>query len=187
MRALSIMLHTFYAVFDHQADAALAVAELEREESERNRRSVTVYRRDQATGSGTKTAPRGDYATAVLHRELVTGGELREGESATRRGATSGAVAGALLGGLAGLLVGPFAGVVGIPVMLGALLGLVYGGVMGGIAAANGPDPVAERLAGKLRGDQVLLSIEAPGLSVEDAGEEIVRRHGGRVAHRALV
>jgi hypothetical protein len=180
------MQHTFYAVFDRQADAAMAIAELERQESERNHRSVTLYRRELATGSGTKTAPRADFATTVVHHDLVSGGELREGESATRRGAVTGAIAGGVLGGLAGLLVGSFAGIAG-PVLLGAVLGLVYGAVMGGIAAASGPDPVAEKLAHDLRGDQVLLSIEAPGLTLEDTGEDIVRRHGGRVEHRSLV
>ena len=180
------MLHTFYAVFDRQADAAMAVAELERKESERNRRSVTMYRRQLATGSGTKTAPRADYATTVVHRDLVSGGELREGESATRRGAVSGGIAGGVLGGLAGLVLGSFVGIAG-PVFLGALLGMVYGAVMGGIATANGPDPVAEKLARELHDDQILISVEAPGLDVEDEEEDIVRRHGGRVARRSLV
>jgi hypothetical protein len=180
------MHHTFYAVFDRQVDAATAMAEIEHLENERNHRSVALYRRGLATGSGTKSPPPGDYATTVLHRDLVSGGELLEGESAIRRGAIAGAVAGAVLGGLAGLIVGPLAGAIGLPVLLGALLGFVYGGVMGGIAAANGPDPVAEKLARHLQGGQVLLSVEAPGLDAENADEEIVRRYGGRVEHRSL-
>jgi hypothetical protein len=180
------MQHTFYAVFDDAASAARAVDELQRLDVSRNRVSPEEHDRQLATGSGTKPAAALRWVNPVIHRgPVVPGGELHGGESATRRGAVSGAVAGAVAGVGVGLLLGP-AGVAVGPV-LGGVIGLAYGAAMGGISTAAGPDPVLEKLAADLQGDQVLLTVEAPDLDLEDEGERVIARHGGAVRHRHFV
>jgi hypothetical protein len=175
----TFMLHTFYAVFDDATSARLAAAELQ---GLRDGRDQPI-----ATGSGTKPPPHRVLVSAILHRDLAAGAELHSGESAVRRGAASGAVVGGLLGAGAGLLAGPVVAGAGMAALIGGVLGFSFGGAMGGISTANGPDPAIESMARGLHDGQVLLTVEAPGLSLAEEGEAIVQRLGGRVGHRHIV
>ncbi len=162
------MQHTFYAVFDTPEAAAEAVAELERH---------------------APRSPSRSRITPIVHRqEVTTGAELHAGESGFRHGAFIGGAAGLVLGVLAGALVAN-TGTGGAPLMevMGGLLGLAYGTLMGGISAANGPDATLEKLSLRMHDREVLLTVEAGDLTLENDGEDVIKRHGGRIRHRHIV
>jgi hypothetical protein len=160
------MLHTFFALFDGADDATAAVREIE------------------------EAGKPGQHCDVIVRSDVLDAESLGPGETRSRSQAVETSLLTAACAALIGALVlGPL-GIAGGP--LGAafaagLAGLIIGVIMGAIAGASLPDRTLERMAGELPQGKTLVTVEAPGLGLAEQAETIVRHHGGRVEHRAVL
>jgi hypothetical protein len=125
---------------------------------------------------------RAKHCPVIVHRGELDAEELDTPETSARSGLAAGGLVGAAAGAVVGgLVLGPAgAG-------LGAIAGTLFGLVGGGIVGSHAPEHRLAQLTGELRAGHVILAVEPEGLRDEESAEDIVRRNGGRVEHRALV
>ena len=99
-------------------------------------------------------------------------------------GAVIGVIAGAVCGGaLVALGFGP-AGMPAATVLFAAIAGAAVGSLAGGLSGAGAPDPTLEKLEEKLAGGGVVVTVDAPGLSVEEEARHIFIKHGALIHER---
>jgi hypothetical protein len=98
---------------------------------------------------------------------------------------------GLLMGGGAGALFGGALSAMGLMVtgvtasaIFGGAVGMVLGALGGVLTGLASPDHTLERLS---HAGKVVLTIDAPGLTVEEHAEDVVRRHGGRIEHKPIL
>jgi hypothetical protein len=130
----------------------------------------------------------------VIHRDRIEGEATDPDIAHEERGMREGLRFGSLLGAVGvattlALLEGPFR-LVGAGRAFAALVGAGAGGAAGAfigalVGSAYG-DTHFQKLASHLQEGKVLLSVDVAGLHCEHEVEEILRRHGAEVTHRAI-
>ncbi len=163
------MFHILFASFDRPRAADGAVAALRAQGSpEGDVRVVTHAGRLETT---TEELPLFETraATALMKGSFV--------------GVVCGALGGALLAGPLAVAPGGALATIAFTAAAGALFG-VFTGV---IAGSTDADPTLSAMAGAMKREGTLVSVETATLSEEDDAKEILLRHGGRVTERRLL
>ena len=158
------MKHVFYALFDTRdaVDAAL--------------RDLSAYRITEA------------QCSIVIHNGPPIASELNASESDAREGIITGLLLGGAFGGLlAGALAIALDAIPMDPIvttLIGAVGGGVYG-ALGGLLIGQGTlDRHLDELTTKMAPDKILVTAEVEGLDLEEAVEEVFRRHGAAEAEK---